>query len=119
MSTLDHLTKGRVAWNIVTSWAVAAAECFGKDLLPHDQRYEVADEYMDIVYRLWNGSWADDVVKWDRVNRIAYDPARVVEIQHEGKHFKMKGRHQLHPSPQRTPCVHRPPVPFSAAQGVD
>ncbi|KAF2005833.1 Nitrilotriacetate monooxygenase component A/pristinamycin IIA synthase subunit A [Amniculicola lignicola CBS 123094] len=67
-STLDHLTKGRMAWNVVTSWSEAAADAFGKELVPHDQRYEIAEEYMDVIYRLWNGSWADDSVVWDKEN---------------------------------------------------
>lgn len=51
-STLDHLTGGRIAWNIVTSWAKSAANALGKDdVIPHDERYQVADEYMDIVYK--------------------------------------------------------------------
>lgn len=102
-STLDHLTKGRVAWNVVTSWSQAAADAFGKDLVPHDERYEIADEYMDVIYRLWNGSWADDSVKWDTESRVAYDPSRIAKIEHKGKHLRLSARHQLHPSPQRTP----------------
>ena len=102
-STLDHLTKGRIAWNVVTSWSQAAADAFGKDLVPHDQRYEIAEEYMDVMYKLWNGSWADDSVVWAKESHVAYDPARIAKIEHDGTHFKMHARHQLHPSPQRTP----------------
>ncbi|KAF2158590.1 hypothetical protein M409DRAFT_71567 [Zasmidium cellare ATCC 36951] len=104
-STLDHLTKGRIAWNVVTSWSEAAADAFGKDLVPHDQRYEIAEEYMEVVYRLWNGSWADDSVKWNPSTRVAYDPARIKKINHKGQYFQMTGRHQVHPSPQRTPVL--------------
>jgi alkanesulfonate monooxygenase SsuD/methylene tetrahydromethanopterin reductase-like flavin-dependent oxidoreductase (luciferase family) len=51
-STLDHLTNGRIAWNIVTSWTKAAAQALGQDdVVPHDERYMVADEYMDVVYK--------------------------------------------------------------------
>ena len=51
-STLDHLTGGRIAWNIVTSWAKSAANALGQDdVVPHDERYIVADEYMDVVYK--------------------------------------------------------------------
>lgn len=108
-STLDHLTKGRIAWNVVTSWSQAAADAFGKPLVPHDQRYEIAEEYMEVIYRLWNGSWANDSVKWDRQTRVAYEPSRIAEIKHEGKHLKLSARHQVHPSPQRTPSVHHAP----------
>ncbi|KAN0096600.1 Nitrilotriacetate monooxygenase component A/pristinamycin IIA synthase subunit A [Hyaloscypha variabilis] len=96
-STLDHLTNGRIAWNVVTSWSKAAANAFGRDLEGHDKRYEIAEEYMDVVYntdccKLWNGSWADDEVRWDEVNRVA-------------THLRLSARHQLHPSPQRTPVL--------------
>lgn len=88
---------------MVTSWSQAAADAFGKDLVPHDERYEIADEYMDVIYRLWNGSWADDSVKWDPESRIAYEPSRIAKIDYQGKHIKLSARHQVHPSPQRTP----------------
>ncbi|CAK7245275.1 MAG: hypothetical protein STHCBS139747_006850 [Sporothrix thermara] len=104
-ASLDHLTKGRIAWNVVTSWSGAAAKAFGRELLPHDLRYEIADEYMDLVYRLWNGSWADDAVRWDTKARLAYEPSRIASIEHEGKHFKLSARGPLHPSPQRTPVI--------------
>lgn len=110
-STLDHLTKGRVAWNVVTSWSKAAADAFGKELVPHDQRYEIAEEYMDIMYQLWNASWADDSVRWDEVKRVAYEPSRIHKIEHNGEHLKLSARHQLHPSPQRTPYVWNKPAP--------
>ncbi|KAK4502092.1 hypothetical protein PRZ48_007903 [Zasmidium cellare] len=104
-STLDHLTKGRIAWNVVTSWSEAAADAFGKDLVPHDQRYEIAEEYMEVVYRLWNESWSDDSVQWDPQTRVAYEPSKITRIEHAGKHLKMSARHQVHPSPQRTPVI--------------
>jgi alkanesulfonate monooxygenase SsuD/methylene tetrahydromethanopterin reductase-like flavin-dependent oxidoreductase (luciferase family) len=51
-STLDHLTEGRIAWNIVTSWSKASAQALGQDdIVPHDERYVIADEYMDLVYK--------------------------------------------------------------------
>ena len=58
---------------------------------------------MDIVYRLWNASWADDSVKWDPQTRVAYEPSRITPIKHAGKYLKLNARHQVHPSPQRTP----------------
>jgi alkanesulfonate monooxygenase SsuD/methylene tetrahydromethanopterin reductase-like flavin-dependent oxidoreductase (luciferase family) len=50
-STLDHLTDGRIAWNVVTSWSKAAVNAFGRELEGYDKRYEIAEEYMDIVYK--------------------------------------------------------------------
>ncbi|GAH35823.1 unnamed protein product, partial [marine sediment metagenome] len=63
MSTLDHLTKGRIGWNIVTSYLPNAARNFGlDDEVPHDERYRRAEEYLDVLYKLWEGSWDDDAV---------------------------------------------------------
>lgn len=106
MSTLDHLTKGRVGWNIVTSYLRNAAQNFGlDDQIPHDERYERADEYLDVLYKLWEGSWDDDAVVVDRENRVYADPAKVRYIDHVGEHFRVKGPHLTEPSRQRTPVL--------------
>ena len=106
MSTLDHLTKGRVAWNIVTSYLPNAAKNFGLGSLPsHDERYDLADEYLDVVYKLWEGSWEDDAVLRDTERGIYADPAKVHPINHVGKHFDVAGPHLSEPSPQRTPLL--------------
>lgn len=108
MSTLDHLTKGRVAWNIVTSYLPNAARNFGhEDEVPHDHRYEIADEYLDVLYKLWEGSWDDDAVVLDREHRIYADPAKVRYIDHVGEHYKVKGPHLCQPSAQRTPLLYQ------------
>lgn len=84
-SSLDHLTNGRVAWNIVTSWSKAAAKALGADdVVPHDERYAVAHEYMDLVYKFWESSWADDAVVWDAEKRIAFEPSKVKKVEHKG-----------------------------------
>ena len=70
MSTLDHLTKGRAGWNIVSSYLDSAARNFGLDRQQkHDDRYEVADEYMEVCYKLWEGSWEEDAVVRDSAKR--------------------------------------------------
>ncbi|KAI0176926.1 luciferase-like domain-containing protein [Pestalotiopsis sp. NC0098] len=105
-STLDHLTGGRCAWNIVTSWSKSAANALGfEDVVPHDERYEVADEYMDVVYKLWESSWAPDSIIWDKTNGVAFDASKIKKIEHKGKYFNISGRNQVHPSPQRTPVL--------------
>lgn len=105
-SSLDHLTNGRVGWNIVTSWSKSAAEAFGlENAVPHDERYAMADEYMDLMYRMWNGTWADDAKVWDVQAGVAYDPEKTRKIHFDGKYFRFTGRHQTHPSPQRTPFL--------------
>ena len=106
MTTLDHITKGRVAWNIVTSYQASAAENLGLDnQIPHDERYNVADEFMEVCYKLWEGSWEDDAVVMDKEKRVFTDPSKVHNINHEGKYFKVPGAHLGEPSPQRTPFL--------------
>ena len=106
MSTLDHLTKGRVGWNIVTSYLPNAARNFGHaEEVAHDHRYEIADEYLDVLYKLWEGSWDDDAVLADRASRTYADPAKVRYIDHVGEHFRVKGPHLCEPSRQRTPVL--------------
>ena len=106
MSTLDHLTDGRVGWNIVTSYLPNAARNFGLDeQIPHATRYEIADEYMDVVYKLWEGSWDDDAVVVDRERGVFSDAEKVRPIDHVGTHFKVAGPHLSEPSRQRTPLL--------------
>src|SRR5699024_1162754 len=86
-STLDHLTKGRFGWNIVTSYLPNAARNFGWEKeVAHGQRYDRADEYLDVLYKLWEGSWDDDAVIQDRENYVYTDPDKVRYIHHRGEH---------------------------------
>lgn len=106
MSTLDHLTDGRAGWNIVTGYLGSAARAMGvEEQDPHDQRYERADEYLELLYKLWEGSWEDGAVLRDKAGRIFADPARVHRIQHQGQYYKLDGYHLCEPSPQRTPVL--------------
>lgn len=106
MSTLDHLTKGRIGWNIVTSYLNSAAKNIGLDQqIPHDERYEKADEYMDVVYKLWEASWEDDAVVIDKEKGVYTDPSKVHDINHDGKYYQVPGNHLCEPSPQRTPVI--------------
>jgi long-chain alkane monooxygenase len=108
MSTLDHLTKGRIGWNIVTGYLDSAARGMGlATQLGHEQRYAVAEEYMEVVYKLWEGSWEDDAVRRDRARRIFTDPAKVHRIRHEGAHYRVDAIHLSEPSPQRTPVLYQ------------
>lgn len=107
-STLDHLTKGRIGWNIVTGYLDSAARAMGLDRqMAHDDRYDLADEYMEILYRLWEESWAADAVKRDRARGIYADPARVKRIRHEGRQYRLDAPHLVEPSPQRTPVLYQ------------
>jgi long-chain alkane monooxygenase len=106
MSTLDHLTDGRVGWNIVTSYLDSGARNIGLDAqIRHDERYEIADEYLEVLYKLWEGSWEDDAVVRDPAARAFTDPSRVHAVGHEGRYFKVPGIHLCEPSPQRTPLL--------------
>ncbi len=106
LSTLDHLTKGRVGWNVVTSYLEDTGRNLGYGgLPPHDERYERADEYLDVIYKLLEGSWDDDAVIKDTANGIYADPAKIHNIDHVGKYFDVVGPHVSEPSPQRTPIL--------------
>src|SRR5699024_6263145 len=106
MSTLDHLSGGRLAWNIVTGSLDNGFKNLGYDgLVPHDERYDRADEYMDVLYKLWEGSWDDDALKKDRKTGVYADPERVHKIYHESEHYQVEGPHLVSPSPQRTPLL--------------
>ena len=105
-STLDHLTAGRVGWNIVTSYSEAAARNLGKQQqLSPEERYDMADEYMDVVYKLWEGSFEEDAVVRDAESATYVDPAKVHPINHAGTYFNVPGFHLCEPSPQRTPVL--------------
>ena len=106
MSTLDHLTKGRVGWNIVTSYLPNAARNFGLEgEVDHDTRYEIADEYLDVLYKLWEGSWDDDAIVEDREQGVYADPEKIRYINHRGPRYAVAGPHLSSPSRQRTPFL--------------
>ena len=104
-STVDHLSNGRVAWNIVTSYLDSAARNLGLDTqIEHDERYRIADEYLHVTYKLWEGSWRDDAVTAAPKGYYA-DPRAVRQINHKGKYFTVPGPHLCEPSHQRTPFI--------------
>ncbi|MEU1784996.1 LLM class flavin-dependent oxidoreductase [Streptomyces sparsogenes] len=106
LTTLDHLTKGRIAWNVVTSYLESAARNLGLGgQVPHDDRYEVAEEFLEVCYKLWEYSWDDDAVVRDRERGIYTDPGRIRDIAHKGRHFTVPGVFLSEPSPQRTPVI--------------
>ena len=108
MSTLDHLTKGRVGWNVVTGYLPSAARNVGnEDQLEHDDRYDHADEYLEVLYKLWEGSWQDDAVERNAETGVFTDPKKVHSINHAGKHFTVPGIHLAEPSPQRSPVIYQ------------
>ena len=106
-SSLDHLTDGRIAWNIVTSYLPSAGANGIAELLSHDERYDRADEYVAVVRSLWERSWDDDAVIRDAGADVFTDPRRVRNIDHNGRWFNVRGPHQCEPSPQRTPVLYQ------------
>ncbi|MGC2782690.1 MAG: LLM class flavin-dependent oxidoreductase [Roseiarcus sp.] len=108
MSTLDHLTEGRIGWNVVTGYLDSAAKGMGHaGQRAHDDRYAVAEDYMQVVYKLWEGSWADDAVVADVKKRVFTRPDRVRKVRHDGPHYKLDALHLSEPSPQRTPVLYQ------------
>jgi long-chain alkane monooxygenase len=108
MTTLDHLTEGRIGWNIVTSALDSAARNLGRDdQIPHDERYAVTDEFMEVVYKLWEGSWEDDAVVHDRSSGVYADPTKVHAIGHKGRYYSVPGIFLCEPSRQRTPVLYQ------------
>ena len=108
MSTLDHLTKGRIGWNIVTGYLESAARGMGLGKQEgHDMRYEIAEDYLQAVYKLWEASWEDGAVLRDRRARKFADPDRIHRVTHNGPHFQLDAIHLCEPSPQRTPVLYQ------------
>ncbi|PVH80444.1 putative dibenzothiophene desulfurization enzyme A [Cadophora sp. DSE1049] len=104
-ATLDHLTGGRFGWNIVTSFKESASEALGLRYIQHDKRYEIADEFLRSLYKLWEGSWADDALVEDRENGIYANFHKIRTINHQGEYFKYNAPFLTDPSPQRTPFL--------------
>ena len=107
-STLDHLTRGRIGWNIVTGYLDSGARGMGGErLIEHDNRYEIADEFLEVCYKLWEGSWEDGAVLRDKARGLYADPARIHAVKHHGAHYRIDAIHMSEPSPQRTPVLYQ------------
>jgi FMN-dependent oxidoreductase (nitrilotriacetate monooxygenase family) len=102
-ASLDHMTGGRVGWNVVTTWLVAAASNFGGEGQPdHAQRYERAEEYMRVVKGLWD-SWSDDAVVDDRAGGRYARENSIRALKHNGKHYQVSGPLNIPRGPQGRP----------------
>jgi FMN-dependent oxidoreductase (nitrilotriacetate monooxygenase family) len=105
LASLDHLSGGRLGWNIVTTGtANTAVQAFGVPMVAHDERYEMADDFMELVYKLWEGAWEPDALEKDKARRFA-DPAKVHRINHDGPYFRSHGYGNTSYSPQGTPVL--------------
>lgn len=102
-STIDNISRGRAGWNIVTSSENESAQNYGMDALPPPkQRYDMADEFMEVVTKLWD-SWEPGALVKDPQRGLYTDPSKVHTIDHVGPHFKVRGPLNAYPSPQRRP----------------
>jgi FMN-dependent oxidoreductase (nitrilotriacetate monooxygenase family) len=107
-STLDHLTRGRIGWNIVTGYLDCGARGMGFAAgRAHDERYDAAEDFLTAVYKLWEGSWEDGAVRRDRQGRLFTDPTKVHPVHHHSQHYRVDGIHLAEPSPQRTPLLYQ------------
>jgi FMN-dependent oxidoreductase (nitrilotriacetate monooxygenase family) len=106
-ASLDHLTKGRIGWNVVTSdMQTALVKLLGAgDVTPHDRRYERAEDFIDLTLKLWEGGWSDDPFILDKQSRVFTDLSKVHWISHEGDFYSLDGYFPVSPSPQRTPTL--------------
>jgi FMN-dependent oxidoreductase (nitrilotriacetate monooxygenase family) len=103
--TLDHLTGGRAAWNVVTSVNDSEAQNFGvKEHLAHDERYDRADEFLEATTGLWD-TWDDDALILDRVEGVFADPDKVHELHYQGKWYRVRGPLTVPRSPQGRPVL--------------
>ena len=103
-ATIDHLTSGRAAWNVVTSINRNQQANYGTERESTDTRYEQAHEYLEVCRRLWN-SWEDDAVVMDRENAVFVDASKVHRIEHEGRYFSSRGPLNVVRSPQNGPAI--------------
>jgi FMN-dependent oxidoreductase (nitrilotriacetate monooxygenase family) len=103
-ASLDHISKGRAAWNAVTGASPAAAPNFGRLHPNHAERYAIAAEFVDVVKGLWD-CWAEDAIVADRRTGQYIDPGKLRSLDHEGKYFKVKGPLNIGRAPQGHPVV--------------
>jgi FMN-dependent oxidoreductase (nitrilotriacetate monooxygenase family) len=102
-ASLDHISRGRIGWNIVTSWVLGAGPNYGHDRqIEHAERYARAYEFMDVVTKLWD-SWADDAILDDRRSGRYADARRIRAINHAGQYHKVAGPLNLPRPPQGRP----------------
>ncbi|MFW7415489.1 NtaA/DmoA family FMN-dependent monooxygenase [Demequina sp. SO4-18] len=105
MATLDQLSGGRLGWNVVTTGtAETAVEAFGRPMVAHDERYAMAEDFVELTYRLWEGAWEPDALERNKQGRFA-DPSKVHRIAHDGPYFKSHGYGNTARSPQGTPVL--------------
>jgi len=105
LASLDHLSGGRAAWNVVTSFQDAEARNFSRDeQIPRHRRYDRADEFLEVVHKLWD-SWDDDALAYDRETPLFAHPDKVHHIDHQGEWFDVRGPLNVPRPPQGYPVI--------------
>ncbi|RBI73467.1 nitrilotriacetate monooxygenase [Roseovarius sp. TE539] len=104
LSTLDYLSGGRIGWNVVTGHMQAEHRAVGQHLVDHSERYDLADEFMEVCYKLWD-SFGDGALPMDKAAGILADPDRIEKVHHEGKYFRCDAVSPTLPSPQGRPVI--------------
>ena len=104
LSSLDHLSGGRIAWNIVSSYSKSEWDAYGQEMTMRSGRYERMEEYMELCYKLWD-SWEPDAIVADKASGTFADPEKVHEVDHVGEFFRCKGRSFVCRSPQGRPVL--------------
>jgi FMN-dependent oxidoreductase (nitrilotriacetate monooxygenase family) len=103
-ATLDHLSQGRAAWNVVTTSYARSSANFGRQHPEHDERYAIASEFVDVVRGLWD-SWEDDAIVMDKASGRFLDPDKLHTLDHAGKYFTVKGPLNTSRPPQGHPII--------------
>lgn len=107
LSSFDHVTNGRIAWNVVTGTGQdVIARLYGQGrTTPHDERYRIADDYLTLMLKFWEGCWEDDAYRGDKATKVFADPDKIHRIDHEGPYYKASGYLTAPPTAQRTPML--------------
>lgn len=104
LSSLDHLSDGRIAWNIVSSYSKSEWEAYGQEMSARADRYDRLEDYMELCYKLWD-SWAPDAIVADAESGVYADPDKIAVVDHEGPYYRSHGWHFVAPSPQGRPVL--------------
>jgi len=104
LASIDNISNGRAGWNVVTSPLAGSAKNFGKDHPEHSLRYQIAEEYINVVQGLWD-SWDDDAFIRDRESGVFFDAAKLHKLNHQGQFFSVEGPLNIKRSPQGQPVI--------------
>ncbi|XXF06815.1 LLM class flavin-dependent oxidoreductase [Pseudomonas sp. D2-3] len=105
LCSVDHISRGRGAWNVVTSFSLDAARNFSREDLPsHADRYEMAREFLDVAFKLWDG-WEEGAIVREKETGRYSDESKIHAANHKGKHFQVQGPLNIARSPQGRPVI--------------